>query len=94
MTINVSAQLQSRNDRFEIKGDDRQPVYQNREPRGYNLVIYQRHYQYALWLRTLNGLIAIHDLHIKLIGTISYMDNVQRNLLGTVIHSYILESKD
>ena len=94
MTNNVSALLQSRNDRFQIKRDDRQPIHQNREPRGYNLVIHKRHYQYALWLRTLNGLTAIHDLHIKLIGTFSYMDNVQRNLLGTVIHSYILESKD
>ena len=94
MTNNFNALLQSRNDRFQIKRDDRQPIHQNREPRGYNLVIYQRHYQYALLLRTLNGLTAIHDLHIELIGTFSYMDNVQRNLLGTVIHSYILESKD
>ena len=57
-------------------------------------MIHQRHYQYALWLRTLNGLTAIHDLHIELIGTFSYIDNVQRNLLGTVIHLYIVKSKD
>ena len=47
--VSYQYQSEAHNFWFQIKSDDPQPVYQNREPQGYNLVIYQRHYH---WVRS------------------------------------------